>query len=440
MAILALNFYISTLLYDNQISYFIMNSNLTIKLLSLFILIEDEEEFASFVQESTITPCYTRHPPFYRHVSPSLQSMYECLGGCCQFHKAFRMDIHSVYRLYTLIQDNLFLNLYSKTDPQLGGRYPTISPTIRVIAAIRFVAGASVYDLCLSLGISIPSIYISVWAVVDAINKSTNFQISFPSYSQQSRIAAEFCEVSGTNFGNCIGCLDGILIWTKKPAKKWCRRTGCGEKTFFCQRKNKFGLNMQAICDKNLNFSWVDIRFPGSVSDYLSWIASGFPKQIEDLNLVCPGFAIYGDNAYVSRSYMAVPFKGTGLSPSKDAYNFYHSQLRTTIERAFGVLVFRWAILRSPINVPLNKVARLVLALCKLHNFCISEKDKFLDSIDFTDSHNVISWDLCMGMIRPGEIDEDPLDLGDERDDSYLPRTNMLQWIIMKGSTRPVIH
>ena len=60
----------------------------------------------------------------------------------------------------------------------------------------------------------------------------------------------------------------------------------------------------------------------------------------------------------------------------EDAFNFYLSQLRVTIERAFGVLVQRWAILRSPLTIPLFKVAPLMYTLCVLHNFCINENLK----------------------------------------------------------------
>jgi hypothetical protein len=67
---------------------------------------------------------------------------------------------------------------------------------------------------------------------------------------------------------------------------------------------------------------------------------------------------------------MSVPFKGSQMGYN-DAYNFYISQLRITIERYFGVLVHRWAILRAPLTIPTQKVCVLVMCLCRLHNFCI---------------------------------------------------------------------
>ena len=48
------------------------------------------------------------------------------------------------------------------------------------------------------------------------------------------------------------------------------------------------------------------------------------------------GYCLYGDNAYVNESYMAMPFQATSNGP-KDSYNFYHSQVRISIEFAFGI-------------------------------------------------------------------------------------------------------
>ena len=71
---------------------------------------------------------------------------------------------------------------------------------------------------------------------------------------------------------------------------------------------------------------------------------------------------------------MPVPHKGR-VSLYDDAYNFYCSQLRINIERAFGALVFRWAILRRPLCTATEKVGPLVMALCRLHNFCIDANE-----------------------------------------------------------------
>jgi DDE superfamily endonuclease len=92
--------------------------------------------------------------------------------------------------------------------------------------------------------------------------------------------------------------------------------------------------------------------------------------------MLAPGLCLFGDNAYLNTQYMATPYSAVS-SGTKDAYNFYHSQLRIRIECTFGMLTHRWGMLRSaiPKNVTLRKTVALVLALAKLHNFCINFDD-----------------------------------------------------------------
>ena len=47
---------------------------------------------------------------------------------------------------------------------------------------------------------------------------------------------------------------------------------------------------------------------------------------------------------------MTTPFKSVSAG-YKDAFDFYHSQIRINIECAFGMLVNRWAVLRTPIPI-----------------------------------------------------------------------------------------
>ncbi|KAL5732702.1 hypothetical protein ACOSQ2_027515 [Xanthoceras sorbifolium] len=46
-----------------------------------------------------------------------------------------------------------------------------------------------------------------------------------------------------------------------------------------------------------------------------------------------------------------------------------HSQARNIIERCFGLLKKRWAILRSPSFYPIKYQGRMVIACALLHNF-----------------------------------------------------------------------
>ena len=60
---------------------------------------------------------------------------------------------------------------------------------------------------------------------------------------------------------------------------------------------------------------------------------------------------------------------------TRDAYNFYQSQVRIRVECCFGMFVMRWGVLRMamPRNISFLKIIALVNALAKLHNFCLDE-------------------------------------------------------------------
>ncbi|KAI4300254.1 hypothetical protein L6164_033651 [Bauhinia variegata] len=50
-------------------------------------------------------------------------------------------------------------------------------------------------------------------------------------------------------------------------------------------------------------------------------------------------------------------------------FNYRHARARNVIERCFGLLKKRWAILRSPSFYPMRTQCRMILTCCLLHNF-----------------------------------------------------------------------
>ena len=265
-----------------------------------------------------------------------------------------------------------------------------ILPAVRLACALRYFAGGSRYDIATSFGISISEVTESAWEVVDAVNDCPDFDIEFPaSHEKQHEIALGFQKKSRANFDCCVGAVDGILIWIHRPSKHCCIQVGCDPAKFFCGRKMKFGLNCQAICDSNGRFLDISLLYPGSTADCLAFEGMGLYRKLED-GLLAPGLCLFGDNAYLNAPYMATPYSGGSVTLSKDAYNFYHSQLRIQIECAFGKFSQRWGILRSPLpkKVTVKKAVSLVLALARLHNFCIDENQS-IESLPARDTSHI---------------------------------------------------
>ena len=204
-----------------------------------------------------------------------------------------------------------------------GTRIPT---SIRLGCALRYFAGGSPYDLMVSYGISHTEMLNSIWLVVEAINTYEDFFIQYPEDHEKQRcVAAAFCDASAVDFDCCAGAIDGILIWIAKPTEKDANRSGIGRKKFFCARKNKFGLNCQAVSDCRGRIVDISMKYGGSSSNCLAFEASNLWSRLED-GLLGPGLFLFGDNAYLNCSYMATPYTNVSRG-GKDDYNYYHSQV-----------------------------------------------------------------------------------------------------------------
>lgn len=99
----------------------------------------------------------------------------------------------------------------------------------------------------------------------------------------------------------------------------------------------------------------------------------GLSKLLEKIQ--GPYFVI-GDNAYTQTGSVMTPFNKAQVAgrPERDAYNFYLSQCRIRVEMAFGLLVNKWRILKSPLCVSLSRCSAVISACVRLHNFCIDER------------------------------------------------------------------
>ena len=92
---------------------------------------------------------------------------------------------------------------------------------------------------------------------------------------------------------------------------------------------------------------------------------------------------IIGDAAYTVSDQMIVPFTGSSRQhPSKDAYNYFLSQMRIRIEMSFGLLTNKWQVLQSPMVTSISCSSEIIMATSRLHNFVILEDtDIDVDSI-----------------------------------------------------------
>jgi len=101
------------------------------------------------------------------------------------------------------------------------------------------------------------------------------------------------------------------------------------------------------------------------------------------LTLVVGTFYL-ADARYATRLGILLPYRGVryhlkefhgAQDPKcpKELFNHRHSQLRTTVERAFGALKNRFKILSNKPFIPLKSQAKVVIACCALHNWILDD-------------------------------------------------------------------
>jgi hypothetical protein len=72
-------------------------------------------------------------------------------------------------------------------------------------------------------------------------------------------------------FPNVIGAVDGTLIRIQSPKS--------GNETSFVSRKGGHSLNIQVVCDANMRFTNVVVKWPGATHDSYIWKNSGLRAQ-----------------------------------------------------------------------------------------------------------------------------------------------------------------
>ena len=127
-----------------------------------------------------------------------------------------------------------------------------------------------------------------------------------------------------------IGAIDGWLCTIEKP------KDVSNPSKFFSGHYQRFGFNVQAICDANLCFIHIAVAGKGQTNDARAFRKMTVLQKWLD-SVANLGYFIVGDNAYPIMNTLLIPFSGADARNEwKDLYNFYLSQLKICIQMSLG--------------------------------------------------------------------------------------------------------
>ena len=151
--------------------------------------------------------------------------------------------------------------------------------------------------------------------------------------------------------------------------------------TDFINRKNRYSLNVQAVCDYKYCFIDVVIKWPGSVHDSRIFcnsqvnklLASGsipaLPKFIVSGTEPVP-VCLLGDPAYPLLPYLMKEFPGGGNTAEEQFFGYRLCSSRMLIECAFGWLKGRFGALKREMDINLSDLPNVINTCFILHNYC----------------------------------------------------------------------
>ncbi|KAL7527767.1 hypothetical protein ACHAXR_003002 [Thalassiosira sp. AJA248-18] len=298
------------------------------------------------------------------HVRRDWDEHIEQLTHEGKFETEYRMSLQANNELVRILDPLLERKEYNSrcTEP--------IQVEHIVGLGLRVLSGGAVSDNRHVFGMSKPAAYPCLNDFIYAVNTSPELEIKFPSTVQEwNQRNYEFRSKSTHEImsGACLA-VDGFFQRTNKPTKK----EVSNQLAYYSGHYESYGLNSQEACFADLSFGYFGTVAPGQANDHVAYpTARSLKNTVENLP---PNLYAVADAAYTVSENMLIPFTGNDrFDIDQDAFNFYLSQVRIRIEMAFGRLVNKFRILNGTVEGPMERVADILQACARLHNFIIRQ-------------------------------------------------------------------
>ncbi|KAG2214626.1 hypothetical protein INT45_003978 [Circinella minor] len=230
--------------------------------------------------------------------------------------------------------------------------------------------GRSVHSIARQWGVASGSVSTYMKRVITALDDLSPKYIKWPDEAERRQIAS--CIQESYNFPSCVGFIDGThMVLSQKPKKQ-------GEVYF--NRKQRYSMNVQAICDHRRIIRHLQVGLPGCFSDSTAHKMSSVYKH--PLDHFSENEYILGDSGYALSKRLLTPYKEPAMRGNDDNKNFneMHSSARVAIENTFGIWKGRWRYLKGiPLQLrndnEFHYLNRIVKATAVLHNFLLLNND-----------------------------------------------------------------
>ncbi|XP_067208392.1 putative nuclease HARBI1 [Linepithema humile] len=318
--------------------YYVLCVSLTKMALDIYAeLFEYEEDFCEENYEILIRI----RKPYTVRPRPDLLNMYDKN----EFIARFRLCKETVLRIVDLIRDRI----QTRTM-----RNNAITPLHQLLLTLRFYAtGTFQISIADFAGIHKSTACRIIKKVTIALASECHRYIRFPENTE--RIRQQFYNIA--KFPRVIGAIDCTHVKIQSP--------GGEEAEVFRNRKGFFSINVQAVCNSELQFQDIVSRWPGSTHDATIFNASRLHARFVEGEI--QDGILLGDNGYPCTKFLMTPLLQTH-NRAEELYNESQIRTRNVIERAFGVWKRRFPILAIGMRLSIVTIQAIIIATAVLHN------------------------------------------------------------------------
>lgn len=294
-----------------------------------------------------------------------------------QFFKMTRLSRECFNYLLDQVQENIQNRL---DESHRGGRKP-ISVKKIVLIGLWYLANDDVYrKIGKTWGVTESTAHGAVKLFIHEVNNLRSKYIFWPNEEEIALEEAVFLQRSA--IPGTIGCIDGCHVKIRCPQKKYQKD--------YLNRNHQHSINMLAVCDSKMRFTFVSAGSPGSWHDQRALFKSELWDPIEDRNgndiFPSAHYHIIGDSAFKLMPNLIVPYKDNGkLTVQQKKFNKELSRARHLIENSFALLKGRFRRLLS-IDAELEKIPGIIMAAAVLHNisFKFPDYSNYFELVDPT--------------------------------------------------------
>ncbi|XP_038679238.1 protein ALP1-like isoform X1 [Tripterygium wilfordii] len=305
------------------------------------------------------------------------------------FESIFKMSRKTFNSICSLVREDMMARNSNFSDS--SGRHLSLNDQV-AIALRRLGSGESLSTVGESFGLNQSTVSQITWRFVEAMEERGLPHLCWPSTeAEMGEIKAKFEKIGG--LPNCCGAIDTTHVVMTLP-------TMDPSNDVWIDREKNYSMILQVVVDPKMRFRDVIAGWPGSLSDALVLKSSGFFKLTEEgkrLNGKKLELAegaelreyIVGDAAFPLLPWLLTPYQGKSLSDLQAVFNKRHSATRKVAQMALARLKERWRIIRGVMWMPdKNRLPRIVLVCCLLHNIVIDMEDEMLDEMPLSHQHD----------------------------------------------------